>query len=268
MKEEELYWGEEAISKDSFQQDAYSEIKEFLNLNVLKVYYGRQIEVLFEDKYFHWITNRVLRQLVNERVILVESRNLKWGGSVNLYWHKTNRYFKREASKVVNLIERYSLDKIGSAVGRHGEHLALEGFAKLGFVLLGTDLSELRGRKWQDSGHNLDMAIERDGIGYGIEIKNTLSYIPKSEFEAKIEMCHFLGLRPVFVARMLPKSWIHFLSNKGGFALILKHLLYPELLNDLAMEMKNYLGLPVDTPRSLYEGTMKRFEKWHLKNVN
>jgi hypothetical protein len=115
--EEEIYWEEEAKPADTFERDAYKELKLFLGQHLLTVYYGRQLEVKFEKKYFHWITNRVLRQLVSEKFILTESKNLKWGGNVNLYWHKSNRYFKREANKVINLIERYSVDKIGSSIG-------------------------------------------------------------------------------------------------------------------------------------------------------
>jgi hypothetical protein len=231
--EEEIYWEEEAEPADTFERDAYKELKLFLGENLLAVYYGRQLEVIFEKKYFHWITNRVLRQLVSEKFILMESRNLKWGGSANLYWYKSNRYFKREANRVINLIERYSVDKIGSSIGRHGEFLVLEGFAMLGFRLLGKNVNEFNGKKWEGSGHNLDLVVERDGIVYGIEVKNTLSYIPKKEFEAKIDMCDFLEVKPVFAVRMLPKNWIQFLAARGGF-----------------------------------EGTMKRFEKWHLKYVN
>jgi hypothetical protein len=28
------------------------------------------------------------------------------------------------------------------------------------------------------------------------------------------------------------------------------------------------LGLPVKSPKSLFDGTIKRFENWHKKNVN
>ena len=50
--------------------------------------------------------------------------------------------------------------------------------------------------------------------------------------------------------------------------LILKYLLYPEYFDDLILVMKNELRLPVDSPKSLYEGTMKRFENWHDRMVN
>ena len=112
------------------------------------------------------------------------------------------------------------------------------------------------------------MIFEKDGIGYGIEVKNTLGYMDKKEFELKIKMCHYLEIKPVFIARMLPGSWIHVLKNEGGFALILKYQLYPEFLDELVSRMKIELQLPAECPKSLFEGTLRRFDNWHKKHVN
>ena len=253
---------------DLFEKEAYWEIERFFYENKASVFYGRQLEVLFEDRYFHWVTNRTLRLLVEQRIIVSETRQLKWGGNVTLYWQGSFRYYKREAQKVIDIVERYSIDKVGSSIGHYGELLVVEGFAKIRFLLLGRNVSVLEDKKWEYSGHNLDMVVERDGVRYGVEVKNTLRYMDKGEFEAKIKMCKYFGVRPVFVVRMLPKSWVQFLIREGGFALILKYQLYPEILDDLALSMKTYLRLPVDTPKSLYDGTMKRFENWHMKHVN
>ena len=80
-------------------------------------------------------------------------------------------------------------------------------------------------------------------------------------------MCQFLGIRPVFVARMLPKSWIKEVVDVGGFALILKYQLYPWTHRELAGRVSKGLGLPVDAPKALNEGTMKRFLRWHEKQA-
>jgi hypothetical protein len=67
---------------------------------------------------------------------------------------------------------------------------------------------------------------------------------------------------------MLPKDWLFELNKQGGFGLLMKYLLYPPYFHDLALEMKNTLNLPVECPKALHEGTMRRFEKWHEMNVN
>jgi hypothetical protein len=142
-------------------------------------------------------------------------------------WNRRHRYYKRDAGKLVGLIEEYANPNIGGAVGLHGEHMVLEGFAKREFVLRGRNTNEVRGKKWAASAHDLDFIFERDGIGYGVEVKNTLGYMDYGELTTKIKLCSQLGIRPVFVARMLPGNWITEIDAAGGFALILKYQLYP-----------------------------------------
>ena len=109
----------------------------------------------------------------------------------------------------------------------------------------------------------MDFIFERDGKAYGIEVKNTLGYMDRVEFEIKIRLCRHLVVRPVFAARMLPKSWINDLINVGGFALIIKYQLYPWAHRELARKVRSELELPVDAPRRLSDGTMARFLRWH-----
>jgi hypothetical protein len=47
------------------------------------------------------------------------------------------------------------------------------------------------------------------------------------ELTTKVRLCQHLGLRPVFVVRMMPRTWIHEVAQQGGFVLILKYQLYP-----------------------------------------
>gem|GEM_PF-4453197 len=102
---------------------------------------------------------------------------------------------------------------------------------------------------------------------YGLEVKNTLGYMDQDEFALKTRLCGWLGIRPVFVCRMLPKTWIYQLNQAKGFALVLRYQLYPWTHHQLAKRVAKELGLPVDAPRSLAEATMSRFLRWHMKQV-
>ena len=128
-------------------------------------------------------------------------------------------------------------------------------------------VAELRPRKWKGSGHDLDFIFERDSRPYGVEVKNMLGYMPQEEFLIKIKLCKELGISPVFAARMLPKCWIEELNQVGRFALIMKWQLYPPVHKELAKLVKTKLLLPVDAPRALADGTMKRFTDWHEKQL-
>ena len=41
----------------------------------------------------------------------------------------------------------------------------------------------------------------------------------------------------------------------------------PMLMRELAQEFEQLGGLPVDAPRALADGTMKRFVDWHVKKL-
>lgn len=121
---------------------------------------------------------------------------------------------------------------------------------------------------WRKTDHNLDFIIQKDGIIYGCEIKNTLGYIDKNELEIKINICKHLGIKPLFIMRGPPKSYNNEIINNGGFVLIFETQIYPFGQDDLVKRIKTILGLPVDCPRAIADGTIQRFVKWHDKQKN
>lgn len=110
-----------------------------------------------------------------------------------------------------------------------------------GFMPRAKDVREYEGRKWEQTAHDLDRVFERDGVRYGVEIKNTLPYIDRRELQIKLAMCEALGLRPLFIMRSAPKSYIHQVNQAGGEA--------------FAEEIHEKLGLPVDCPRAIETGS-------------
>jgi len=190
------------------------------------------------------------------------------GGTIHLLWHRRNRYYKRAANRLLSLVDAYAAPNVGAALGLHGEAMVLDGFARHQFVMKGREVREYHGRVWTQTDHDLDFIFERDGIAYGIEVKNTLGYMDHDEMVVKMDMVDFLGLRAVVVCRMLPKNWTwEIINERRGFALILKWQLYPWTHRELARRVHRELGLPVDSPRRLEEGTTSRFLKWHSRQV-
>ena len=253
--------------QDPKQELARRELEELFEKRREEVFFSRQLEVLLEDRYYHWITNRALRQLVEEGLVHRDRRALTTGGSITLLWHRQYRYYKRAANRVVALVEEYADPNIGGALGLHGEAMVLEGFARSQFLMHGRSVQEFRGQRWRQTDHDLDFIFERDGVAYGIEVKNTLGYMEHDELAVKVDLCRSLHLRPVFVVRMLPRSWIHEVVRARGFVLVMKYQLYPWAHRDLAARVAREFELPVDSPRALEEGTMGRFLHWHRRNV-
>lgn len=244
-------------------EDAVVAVRQFFEDNPESVFFSRQVEVAFEGTWFHWITSRALRHLIESEEIKDERREMETRGTIHLMWYRSYRYYKREAARVVSLVEEYADPNIGAAIGLHGESLVLEGLASRQFIMQGRETNTYNGREWTETGHDLDFIFERDGVTYGVEVKNTLGYMSQEEMRTKIRLCEHLGIRPLFVARMLPKHWIHEINKSGGFALILKWQLYPWTHRELASRVRETFGLPVDAPRRLEDGTIQRFVSWH-----
>lgn len=253
---------------DPKEEEARDYLRAFFESNKERVVFSRQLEVQLEHRYFHWITNRALRNLAfGEGLLRVEKRSLPRAGSLTLYWHKNFRYYKREANRVAGLVDEYANPDMSAAIGLHGETMVLTGFADAEFVQRGRETRSYQGRVWTRSDHNLDFIFERDGITYGVEVKNMLGYMDKKEFDIKIALCQHLNIRPVFAVRMMPKSWIYELNEIGGFGLILKYQLYHWTHRELAKRIATELGLPIDAPRRLHNQTMARFLDWHERQM-
>jgi hypothetical protein len=184
---------DKAFPADEYEKSARDTLTVLFDERRRRVFFANQLAVLNERRFFHWVTSRAIDDLIGEGVIATETRQLSAGGEMKLLWHKSHRYCKRDAKRIVELVELYGSPSIRAALGLQAEALVLEGFAKREFVLRGRHANEFRGRKWTKTQQNLDFIFERDSHAYGVEVKNTLSYMKQSELMTKIEMCGHLG---------------------------------------------------------------------------
>jgi hypothetical protein len=161
------YWDEpepDPGRTDPRQEEAAAALIAFFEANREWVFFSRQLEVIHEGQWFHWITNRALRALATKEIIKVDVRRLATGGSVNLMWHRSYRYHQRQAAQVVQLLESYSDPNIGAALGLHGESMVLEGFARRQFVMTGRNTNVFGDTTWTETEHDLDFIFEKDNV--------------------------------------------------------------------------------------------------------
>lgn len=248
---------------DKYFVRAQKVIKDLYEANREGIYYLRQLQVRFEKQFFHWVTNNALVGLFNQGYLRDYRMQGKSGTATRFFIHKSNRYVVREANRIQEIINRYSEDHITRSCGCRAEDLFCKALALHGFMPVGQKIREFDGRKWTKTGHDLDFAFCRDGVNYGCEVKNTLGYINKEELDVKLEMCKYLGLRPLFIMRYAPKTYINLIQGNGGFALIFEAQIYELSQDRLVKDMKEELGLPVICSRAIPEGIILRFEKWH-----
>lgn len=257
----------EERAADPAQELAAVVLRELFRKNTQRVFFTRQLQVLLERDFFHWVTYRAVKQIEREGLIRSERREMASGGSIVIYWHRSNRYYKRDAARLVRLVDEYSNPRVGDGLGRQAEVLMLEGFVRNQFILRGQNTRSHRGRHWSETEHALDFILERDGISYGVEVKNTLEYIDYKEVKVKVRMCELVGLRVMFAVRMVPKQWVKEIVESGGYAVIFKFQLYRWGFSDVVRRVKQELELPVDSPERLAEGTFERFVRWHEQHL-
>lgn len=235
----------------------------FIEGNPGEVFYEMQLEVIFEGDYFHWITTKALAQLRDARKIGSSLEVLKKVGRIRFYFHIKNRYWKRKAAEIRKLVEQFSEPAFTRALGNQGELLVDAALPSVGFVPKARDANQFAGRQWTETKHNLDRIFEKEGVFYGTEIKNRLSYISQAELYTKLKVCDTLHLRPLFIARWMPKSYVYELFKRDGFALLMKFQFYPFGSESFAATVRGRLKLPVDSPRRLEDGTLQRLLKFH-----
>ncbi len=106
-------------------------------------------------------------------------------------WRHNVRYVATEIKDRVAIMTRFSDDEVNDGCGKYAESLFNHMFEKNQFTVLGRDTHAFNGKTWIRSNKNLDFIIQRDGIQYGVEIKNTFDYIDPEEFDEKINFLHF-----------------------------------------------------------------------------
>jgi len=165
------------------------------------------------------------------------------------------------------LIKKYSENSVTRGYGHYAEDLFRWTLLSEGFKLLGTNTNTYEGKSWTKTEHNLDFIVEKDGIPYGVEVKNTLSYMERDEFEIKLELCDYLGLKPLWILRNAPGVQFREMKNRDGFIWWFGTQCYPPGFEPLVKEIWKILRLPVNIWRQIPEKLVMVFLSQHKKQL-
>lgn len=272
MNDHDEFYEHDDYDEERPRDDKIDAAKTLLGTNLFAadadaVYYQRQIETKYEGTYFHWITAKALNELAEEAKLSTELQALSGNVKIRFYWNPRNRYWRRRANEIRKLVLKFSDSTMAHAIGQQGEMMFDAALPRVGLLPI-SPFKKIRtfgDRSWTTTNHDLDRAYSCDGVNYGVEVKNTLSYIDKDELDTKLAMCRHLGLRPLFIMRMAPKSYMHQIHQQGGFGLLFGKQLYPYGASELAKRVVDDLTLPVECVREVAEGHLLRFKNWHQK---
>lgn len=160
-------------------------------------------------------------------------------------------------------MDKYSSPTVMHAVGKQLEGLVRYELRVQGFNIVGENTREYKEKMWTQTAHDLDFMVEHKNgrLALGVEVKNTLSVMPRDEIDVKIRMCDFLGIKPVFAVRWV-KPHVEEIKRRGGFAWMFKTQIYPPGYEDLVKEMFRRMGLPVNVRTDLPPKTIPPFQRW------
>jgi Holliday junction resolvase-like predicted endonuclease len=219
------------------------------------VFHVGQLEVLFEDKHFHFRTNAALLRLRTEGFLVSEDVPYD-GGVATLVWRPRVRYTRRLISDHIKLMNEYSSESMNKATGAYAETLTLLGLSRLGLKLLSRNTRSFGGQVWTQSDHNLDFILEGGGRTFGVEVKNTWAYFPTDELVTKLRICEHLRITPLFVARHRHSGQWDAVRDAGGMLYIFKSKLFPPGQEEMTRRIWRQMRLPVtvwnDWPVAFY----------------
>ena len=117
---------------DEYFYDAQQDLIDLFAANPKKVYFLRQLQVKFEDKYYHWITNNAAMGLLKMGKLKEERVPSARGGMTTRFLTQpSNRYIKRETKKAQQLIDEYSNPDVTISCGIRAENLFCVGLVLL-----------------------------------------------------------------------------------------------------------------------------------------
>ncbi|MEM3713300.1 MAG: hypothetical protein QXR97_07180 [Thermoproteota archaeon] len=208
--------------------------------------------------YFPWTVGFALQGLINRGV-----KKLGYRGRVRLGSGTPSAFYslnETQYSHVEKLIQEkrkltYYVNALiteGGVAAAHAEELFLDGMSTLNFNCLGRDVSEFRGRKVASSGSgpppNIDFVMEKNGITYGVDIKNWIKYERDTvlKVKQKVDVAIQLNLVPFIIARYVDDDTMYReIIKRGGLVYRFWDLLIPSSFYSLAAQARDLLGYPV-----------------------
>jgi len=245
------YFGEEELpgheGPDPAVVVAESDLRKFFARRKMPYYLG-QLECIFEKKHYHWVTYNAVQRLIADGFLALHERTTKDGNEVHFVARPRDeqRIVDGHIASTLGLLERVWTPELSAIRGKHLAALVKAELRAHGFTIVAENSRTYQGRTWDASEHDLDFIAElSNGRGIGVEVKNTVHYIPRDEMLIKLAMCDYLGVTALFAVRWMPKSYIYedVLSHKG-FCWLFEYQAYPLGYEELCAQIVARLKFP------------------------
>ena len=222
-------------------------------LKNLKVAYDRELRYRLESEFSHDEVGRAIKQLEKEKLIKRTGvRGRRGPGAM------PNVFYKLPGTPYSEIghIMRKKLDLstfiagVSREMGRHAELAWWRAFHRNNWTLypaseceIGRGIREFGG-KVASVNNDIDFVASKNGISYGVEIKNGLMY--PDDLYWKIIVAAELDLIPLIIARWLNPAQVKCIKEVGAVFVVYKEAIYSTTYAPLIQEVRNFLGFPID----------------------
>lgn len=230
--------------------------------------YDREIRYRLEGQFPHDVTGKAIRQLQASGQIMKTGLPGRRGAAdlpIQFYKLPESNY-----DQLIPLIRRKLelstfITGVANEMGRHAESAWWRAFKRSNWGLhpksekIRLGVSEYRGRK-TSTDHDIDFIAEKDGIEYGVEVKNGLNY--PDDLYWKFSVAVDLGTIPLIIARWLNPGQVPTIPTLGGTQPILyKDAIYSTTYNPMITDIRKVLGAPI-------EGRDEVDDEYFIRKIN
>lgn len=113
-----------------------------VNCNKDSVFYKKQLQIIFEEKYPHDITGKAVNELINKGFLKAESRTFNKNVPIVFVYRKNLRYVARQIKEKITIIENFSSDEMNDGAGKYAEILFYHMFNKHGFNIIAKNTNQ------------------------------------------------------------------------------------------------------------------------------
>jgi hypothetical protein len=212
-------------------------------------FHYRQIQVLFETEFYHITTTQAIYSLIDDGMLTTQSftagaNKVTFVFPSHLATHPYKNTLLSHIRAKAKIISLYDNPDVSRILGNHFESLVKNELRANGLRIVSTNTNQYKTRQWPDSRANLDIIAEhQDGRAFGIQAKNELKPIERNELLLQLSICDYLGLKPVFIVRYMPWSFLTDITAQKGFLLTLGTQIYPLGFNKLCQQIRDKLSI-------------------------
>jgi hypothetical protein len=265
----------EPLERDEYTENAMVAVEEVIATQ--RVVTGREVKVRLEDKFFPWVTGRALESMVeNGRIVKVGLPGRK-GRKFTKNFYTLPDFDYNDIVGEIQEKRSVSMEVNAMLTGHapatfFAEDLFERAFNSLGFEIVKRDASEYNGRKVTSvegkQPPNLDFILRRDGVVYGVDVKNWIRYEfnTRKEVILKVSLALQLQIAPFIIARYVDKDAIYTeVISKGGICYPYRTLLFSPNFASLARRANSLLGYPTMALDRLPTFKVQRVDFLHEK---